>query len=55
VLTSLGGFLVSLQWDMPVGSSIIIVSASTLAVAIVASPKRRKAGLRGIIPRTSAH
>jgi ABC-type Mn2+/Zn2+ transport system permease subunit len=55
VLTSLGGFLVSLQWDMPVGSSIIIVSASVLAVAIAVSPKRRRAGLRGIIPRVSAH
>jgi ABC-type Mn2+/Zn2+ transport system permease subunit len=55
VVTSLGGFLLSLQLDMPVGSSIIIVSALTLAVAIVVSPKRRRSGLKGIIPRASPH
>ena len=55
VVTSLGGFILSLELDMPVGSSIIIVSALTLAVAIVVSPKRRRTGWKGIIPRTSPH
>jgi ABC-type Mn2+/Zn2+ transport system permease subunit len=55
IVTSLGGFLLSLQLDMPVGSSIIIVSALTLAVAISVSPKRRRSGWRGAIPRPSPH
>ncbi len=55
ILTSIGGFIVSLLLDLPVGSSIIIVSALTLAVAIVVSPKRRRSGLGGIVPRSSAH
>lgn len=55
ILTSLGGFLLSLQLNMPVGSSIIIVSALTLAVAIAVSPKRRRSGWRGAIPRPSPH
>ena len=55
ILTSIGGFIVSLQLNMPVGSSIIIVSALTLAVAIGVSPKRRKSGLRGVVPKPSTH
>lgn len=55
VLTSLGGFLLSLQFDLPIGSSIIIVSALTLAVAIAVSPKRRKMGWKGMLPSAAGH
>ena len=55
VLTCVGGFGLSWNADTPVGSTIIIVSASVLAVAIIASPKRRRSGLRGVIPGTSPH
>ncbi len=41
--TSVGGLLASLQWDLPVGSAIIIVSAMVLAVSIAVSPRRRRA------------
>jgi ABC-type Mn2+/Zn2+ transport system permease subunit len=44
VATAVGGLLLSLQWDLPVGSAIIIVSAAVLAGAIVVSPRRRRAG-----------
>ncbi len=54
IVTSLAGFAFSLQFDMPVGSSIIIVSAATLAVSIVLSPRRRKSGWRGAIPSSQA-
>lgn len=50
VATNLGGFAFSLQFDLPVGSSIIVVSALTLAASVILSPKRRKSGLRGVIP-----
>jgi len=43
VTTCLAGFLASLEWDLPIGTSIVIVSAVVLAVAIAVSPKRRKA------------
>jgi ABC-type Mn2+/Zn2+ transport system permease subunit len=55
ILTSLGGFLLSLQFDLPVGSSIIIVSALTLAGAIVVSPKRMRMGWRGASPLPRGH
>ncbi len=48
--TAVGGLLLSLQWDLPVGSAIIIVSAATLAGAIVASPRRRRAGATAAVP-----
>ncbi len=46
IATSLCGFIFSLQFDLPVGSSIIIVSALVLAFSIAISPRRRKSGLR---------
>jgi ABC-type Mn2+/Zn2+ transport system permease subunit len=55
ILTCIGGFGLSWHLDTPVGSTIIIVSASVLAVAIAVSPKRRRSGLRGAVPGTSAH
>jgi ABC-type Mn2+/Zn2+ transport system permease subunit len=53
VVTCLLGYGISWQLDLPVGSTIIIVSAVVLAVAIAVSPKRRRAGLRGVIPHGS--
>jgi len=50
MVTCVGGFLLSWEMDTPVGSTVIIVSASVLAVAIAVSPKRRRAGLRGVVP-----
>ncbi len=50
ILTSLAGFAFSIQFDMPVGSSIIIISALTLAASIIISPRRRKSGWRGVVP-----
>ena len=41
IASCLTGFLFSLQTDFPVGASIVIVSASLLALAIVVSPKRK--------------
>jgi ABC-type Mn2+/Zn2+ transport system permease subunit len=51
ILTSVAGFAVSWVTDLPTGSTIIIVSATTLAVAIAISPKRRRSGLKGTIPQ----
>jgi ABC-type Mn2+/Zn2+ transport system permease subunit len=42
----LAGFLLSLQFDFPIGASIVIVSALVLAVAIAVSPKRRRGRVR---------
>lgn len=55
ILTCLGGFALSWELDAPVGSTIIIVSASVLAASIAISPKRRRQGMRGVIPGTSPH
>ncbi len=55
ILTCIGGFALSWELDAPVGSTIIIVSASVLAVAIAVSPKRKRSGLRGVIPGPSPH
>lgn len=55
ITTCLVGFMISWWLDAPVGSTIIIVSAIVLAVAIAVSPKRRRSGLRGAIPQTAAH
>lgn len=55
ILTCVAGFALSWQLDAPVGSTIIIVSASVLAIAIAVSPKRRRSGLKGILPGTSPH
>ena len=55
IITCVAGFGLSWNMDTPVGSTIIIVSATVLAVAIVVSPKRRRSGLRGVIPGTSPH
>jgi ABC-type Mn2+/Zn2+ transport system permease subunit len=55
IVTCVAGFLVSWEADTPVGSTIIIVSASVLAVAIAVSPKRRRAGLKGVVPQGSAN
>jgi ABC-type Mn2+/Zn2+ transport system permease subunit len=51
ILTSVAGFAISWATDLPTGSTIIIVSATTLAIAIVISPKRRRSGLKGTIPQ----
>jgi len=53
IITSMAGFAVSWVTDLPTGSTIIIVSATTLAVAIAVSPKRRRAGLKGTIPQAA--
>ncbi len=50
IITSMVGFAISWVTDLPTGSTIIIVSAITLAVAIAISPKRRRGGLKGAIP-----
>ena len=42
ISSCLAGFLLSLQFDFPIGASIVIVSALVFAVAIMVSPKRRK-------------
>jgi len=42
IVSCLLGFYVSLETDFPIGSSIVIVSSSLLAVAIILSPKRKK-------------
>jgi len=55
ITTCVAGFLLSWHLDTPVGSTIIIVSASVLAVAIAVSPKRRRAGLRGVVPGGAPH
>jgi len=55
VLTCVAGFGLSWELDTPVGSTIIIVSATVLAAAIAVSPKRRRSGLRGVIPGGSPH
>jgi ABC-type Mn2+/Zn2+ transport system permease subunit len=55
ILTCVAGFGLSWEMDTPVGSTIIIVSALVLAVAIAVSPKRRRSGLKGAIPGTSPH
>ncbi|HID74092.1 MAG TPA: hypothetical protein EYP43_03480 [Thermoplasmata archaeon] len=38
----LGGFYASLEWDLPIGTAIVVVSALVLAAAIALSPKRRR-------------
>lgn len=55
ITTCVAGFLLSWHLDTPVGSTIIIVSATVLAVAIAVSPKRRRAGLRGVVPGGAPH
>ena len=47
VATCLVGFWASLQWDLPIGTSMVMVSAGTLAFAILASPKRRRGWMIG--------
>jgi len=42
IISCLVGFYLSLLSDFPIGASIVIVSALFFAVAIIASPKRRK-------------
>jgi ABC-type Mn2+/Zn2+ transport system permease subunit len=44
VLSCVAGFVFSLETDFPIGASIVIVSALTLAVSIAVSPKRRLRG-----------
>ena len=41
-VTNVSGLLVSLFLDLPVGSCIVLVSASLFVVAVIASPKRRR-------------
>jgi len=43
VLSSLGGFLLSLGADLPIGASIALCCAGTFFGSIVISPKRRRA------------
>ncbi len=40
--TTVSGFLVSLFFDLPIGSCIVIVSTIVFAVALILSPKRRR-------------
>ena len=40
--TTVTGFLISLFFDLPVGSSIVIVSTIVFAIALILSPKRKK-------------
>ncbi len=42
IASSLGGFLLSLAADLPIGSSIAICAAGVFLVSIAASPKRRR-------------
>jgi len=42
VISCLAGFWLSLVTDFPIGASIVVVSATVFAVAIVVSPKRKK-------------
>jgi len=40
--TTVSGLVVSLFFDLPVGSCIVIVSTIVFAVALLLSPKRRR-------------
>ena len=40
--TCLSGLMVSLVWDMPVGSCIVLVSTVIFAVSVLISPKRKR-------------
>jgi ABC-type Mn2+/Zn2+ transport system permease subunit len=40
--STVSGLLVSLFWDLPVGSCIVIVSTIIFAIALLLSPKRRR-------------
>lgn len=42
ILTCLTGFFLSLLVNLPVGSSIVIISTLTFAIAVIFSPKRKK-------------
>jgi zinc/manganese transport system permease protein len=42
LLSSVFGILLSLQWDLPLGSSIVIVSVAIFLISVAISPKRRR-------------
>lgn len=42
VVSCLLGFLVSLEWNLPIGAAIVVVSSLIFAFSILFSPKRKK-------------
>ncbi|HOO52985.1 MAG TPA: metal ABC transporter permease [Methanothrix sp.] len=40
LLSSVFGILLSRQWDLPLGSPIVIVSVALFLISVAASPKR---------------